>query len=271
MTKPIHRPADPDWLRKLAFSVRHQGVAVLTNMLSDSRIADLMDAVTCAKREIEAVLGASTLHRIREEGRTELRLPMKYDERFLRLLEDAEILSIVDVFLGNTAVLRFMNVDVIPADAGGRIPRCTTAFHMNTPRCMPGYIASLEVVLALTPLDFLAVPGSHQKPERPEPDLLEWCAEHLRVPAGGILVFDSTLWHREIATERVEASVVVELQFTRSFIKPHFDYPRALGEECLRSLPERTRQLLGWHTRLPASLEEFYLTGEERLYQPGQG
>ena len=33
----------------------------------------------------------------------------------------------------------------------------------------------------------------------------------------------------------------------------------------------RTQQLLGWYTRTPTSLDEYYRPPEERLYRSGQG
>jgi len=36
-------------------------------------------------------------------------------------------------------------------------------------------------------------------------------------------------------------------------------------------LPEPLRQVLGYHARTPASLEEWYQPPEGRFYRPGQG
>jgi ectoine hydroxylase-related dioxygenase (phytanoyl-CoA dioxygenase family) len=49
------------------------------------------------------------------------------------------------------------------------------------------------------------------------------------------------------------------------------DYVRALGDEKVLAQKPRTQQLLGWYTRTPTSLDEFYRPAEERLYRAGQG
>jgi ectoine hydroxylase-related dioxygenase (phytanoyl-CoA dioxygenase family) len=49
------------------------------------------------------------------------------------------------------------------------------------------------------------------------------------------------------------------------------DYPRILPAELTDALPERTRQLLGFYVRVPASLDEYYVPADQRLYRSGQG
>jgi ectoine hydroxylase-related dioxygenase (phytanoyl-CoA dioxygenase family) len=141
---------------------------------------------------------------------------------------------------------------------------------------MPGYLAALEVVFPLSDLsakseDFYVVPGTQQQANPPNRRYMEWAEVPIECPAGGMIVVDSTLWHREGLRRANDPGIFVAHQFTKSFIKPHFDHVRALGDECLRALPERTRQLLGWHTRIPSTLDEFYLPPEQRLYRDGQG
>ena len=46
---------------------------------------------------------------------------------------------------------------------------------------------------------------------------------------------------------------------------------RALGETTILAQKPRTQQLLGWYTRVPTSLDEYYRPETERLYRKGQG
>jgi len=46
---------------------------------------------------------------------------------------------------------------------------------------------------------------------------------------------------------------------------------RALGAEVVLAQKPRTQQLLGWYTRVPASLDDYYRPQEERLYRKHQG
>jgi ectoine hydroxylase-related dioxygenase (phytanoyl-CoA dioxygenase family) len=115
---------------------------------------------------------------------------------------------------------------------------------------------------------FEVVPASHRWVERPDADELERQAEPLYLPAGSLLAFDGRLWHRERRNRSGHDVVLVTMQFVRPFMKPHFDYVRALGAGPLEQLPERTRYLLGSRTRIPESLEQFYLPPEKQLFRP---
>jgi len=42
-------------------------------------------------------------------------------------------------------------------------------------------------------------------------------------------------------------------------------------EAIARDLSVQARRILGFDTRVPASLDEFFLPDSERLYKPGQG
>lgn len=86
-----------------------------------------------------------------------------------------------------------------------------------------------------------------------------------------MVVFDSTLWHSAGENRSDDTRYAVNHQWTKSFIKQQIDYVRALGDEVLADLPERTRQLLGWYTRVVTSVDEFYRPPSERLYRSGQG
>jgi ectoine hydroxylase-related dioxygenase (phytanoyl-CoA dioxygenase family) len=46
---------------------------------------------------------------------------------------------------------------------------------------------------------------------------------------------------------------------------------RHLGKDTILSQNFRTQQFLGWHTRVPTNLDEFYKSPEERFYRAEQG
>jgi ectoine hydroxylase-related dioxygenase (phytanoyl-CoA dioxygenase family) len=49
------------------------------------------------------------------------------------------------------------------------------------------------------------------------------------------------------------------------------DWVRAIPPEISGALNEQARRLIGFDTRVPASMDEFYVPPEQRLYRPGQG
>ena len=139
-----------------------------------------------------------------------------------------------------------------------------------------GFLASINVLVAVDPFSAdrggtWVVPGSQQREEPPAPPYREAAAVCAECPAGSLLVFDSTLWHRAGHNTSGHDRLAINHQFTRSYIKQQIDYVRALGDEVVIGQTPRTQQLLGWYTRVVTSLDEYYQPEERRLYRRGQG
>ena len=206
-----------------------------------------------------------------------LRIMPRYDDSLLGLLELEPVLAIVDRIVSPTAILHLQNGLILPSttelQAGKHFQ---TSFHQDFRRHLNGYVASVNTFLAID--DFtsengatLLVPGSHQRAQPPEAEVMEATAAPALCPAGSMIVFDSTLWHAAGINVSGADRLAVNQQFTRSFIKPQIDYVRALGDEAVLRQRPRTQQLLGWYTRVVTSLDEYYRPADERLYRGGQG
>jgi ectoine hydroxylase-related dioxygenase (phytanoyl-CoA dioxygenase family) len=204
-----------------------------------------------------------------------LRNMVAYDDRFLELLETPEMLAIVDATVSPTAILHLQNGFVLPS-VEGETASFQHTFHMDFPRYMNGYLASLNVMLTIdgyTALNggTIVAPGTHQRPERPTDAYLQAAQVPVECGPGAMVVFDSTLWHAAGQNRSGSDRLGINHQFTRSFIKQQVDYVRALGDERVETLPPRTQQLLGWYTRVVTSLDEYYQPSEKRRYRSGQG
>lgn len=113
--------------------------------------------------------------------------------------------------------------------------------------------------------------GSHRQAHRPSDEDFHRRADRAVGRAGSVVLFDSNLWHAAGENLTPEPRRALTLTFTRPFLKPQFDYPRYFGYEAGDSFPEPLVQLLGYHARIPASLDEWYQPPESRMYRPGQG
>jgi ectoine hydroxylase-related dioxygenase (phytanoyl-CoA dioxygenase family) len=220
-------------------------------------------------------VGKERLRRAGELG--VLRIMLKFDPVFIRLLEIPEVLAIVDASVSPTAILHLQNGFILPTFPPHATPAVfQNSFHADFPRYLNGYVASVNVFFAIDSFCVangatLVVPGSHQRPERGSQDSLAKAAIPAECPAGSMVVFDSTLWHAAGQNTSGKDRLAINQQFTRSWIKQQIDYVRALGKDVLEQQPERTRQLLGYHTRVVTSLDEYYRPEAERLYRRGQG
>jgi ectoine hydroxylase-related dioxygenase (phytanoyl-CoA dioxygenase family) len=240
-------------------SLRTEGYAVLDSVLTESQIEDTKHAMY----EIQA-------HRPERSGELGvLRLMMEEDPYFLYLLEIPRIIEVIDATIGAHAILHTQNGFILPSLKENQKVFQNT-IHQDFPRTLNGYLASINVMVALD--DFteesgatILYPRSHQ---RAMDSVYTTRAHQVGCKAGDALVFDSTLWHHAGHNTSGKDRCAINHQFTKHWIKQQIDYPRAL-DWLEDGLKERTKQLLGFNSRVPTSLTQFYQV--PRIYKAGQG
>lgn len=266
---------DNDWLDQALAALSYSGCVTVTDVLDDDFLTQTREAMYGVQRAIREDVGEEKLARAGELG--VLRLMVRFDDHFLRFLELPEVLAVVDNTVSDTAILHLQNGLVLPSFPKGEVPETfQTTFHQDFPRYLNGYLASINLFFAIDEFRedngaTIVVPGTHQRPGRPPDTYLEANKLPVVCPAGSMLVFDSTLWHAAGANVSGKDRLAINHQFTRSFFKPQMDYVRALGDAKVLEQEPRTQQLLGWYTRTPTSLADYYRPPEERLYRARQG
>jgi ectoine hydroxylase-related dioxygenase (phytanoyl-CoA dioxygenase family) len=265
---------DPNWVEAATSALESDGCCVVVGVLDGEQLADLRERMYAVRSAIDLDVPEELRARSGEVG--VLRVPAAYDEYFLRLLELEPVLAIVDAALSPTAVLHVQNGFILPPAPPSSNGNVQGLFHQDFPRFLNGYRASVNTLLAVDEFTAenggtIVVPGTHQLAERPSDTDLANAARPVECPAGSAIVFDSTLWHAAGRNTSSRDRLGVNLQFTRSFMKQQIDYVRALGDEVVERQPPRTQQLLGWYTRVPTSIDEYYLPADRRLYRSGQG
>ena len=266
---------NPNWLKQTLESVKYVGYMIVEGVLEPDFIEQTKAAIYRAKEHIIQEVGTDRLERAGELG--VLRLMLKFDPLFFRLLEIPEVLAVVDNTVSNTAILHLQNGLVLPShEITQQADVFQTRFHMDFARVLNGYLMSINTFFAIDGFTkenggTLVVPGTHQQSTRPEAAYLDEFAVSVECAPGSMIVFDSTLWHAGGQNLSGKDRIGINQQFTRSYVKQQIDYVRALGEAVVLQQPARTQQLLGYYTRLVTSLDEYYQPAEKRLYRGGQG
>ncbi len=262
-------------LNSIRESLEKDGYAILPTVLKPDFLARTKKVMRAVQVQIEAEVGSDRLQRAGERG--VLRLMMKFSPQFFTLLEIPEVLEVIDEMLSPTAILHLQNGFILPSlPAEERENVAQFQFHRDFPRYMNGYRASLNFLFAIDEFTenngaTLVVPGSHRKAKPPPDAYMQKNAVKAFCPAGGVIVFDSMLWHAAGNNTSGQDRFAINHQFTRSFFKQQFDYVRALGENTVIGLPPRSQQFLGYYTRVVSSLDQYYQPEEKRLYRRHQG
>lgn len=112
--------------------------------------------------------------------------------------------------------------------------------------------------------------GSHLKDEKPDEKYFYDNAERAIGKKGDILLFNSNLWHAAGINKTDEERRAITITLTKSFMKQQLDYSRAVGYEKIEKLSEKLQQLLGFFSRTPTNLDEWYQPPHKRFYRPQQ-
>ncbi|MES2779625.1 MAG: phytanoyl-CoA dioxygenase family protein [Bacteroidota bacterium] len=111
---------------------------------------------------------------------------------------------------------------------------------------------------------------SHLHPDRPSDEHFYEHAQRAIGKRGDVLFFNSNLWHAAGLNKSNAERRAITITFTKPFMKQQLDYPQAVGTETLLQLSPNMQQVIGYFSRTPKNLDEWYQVPEKRFYRPGQ-
>ncbi|APV49652.1 hypothetical protein BWI17_08155 [Betaproteobacteria bacterium GR16-43] len=194
------------------------------------------------------------------------------DLEVARLLDDPRLQPLVAPLLGEHWIMYAFTSSSVPPEGtnyGRRV-------HVDSPRFVPGYASNVGLIWALDAFTrenggTEVLPGSHSSAETPSDEYFDRNCVTLECPAGSLVVFQARLFHRTGMNRSKNFRHALTMNACRSFMKPRMDWVRFVPQEIAGALGPQGRRLLGYDTRLPTSLDEFFVPEGERLYKPNQG
>jgi len=112
--------------------------------------------------------------------------------------------------------------------------------------------------------------GSHLEERRPVDEEFFSKATQVTGKRGDIVVFNANVWHSSAPNTTQGNRRAIPFTVSRSFMKQLLDYPRAIGYEKVHDFTPEMQQFLGYNSRVPASLVEWYQPADKRLYKKDQ-
>lgn len=231
-----------------------------------SKITSEFDSAYEKRRQVQIKNGieenmAGTLHHLLE--RDNFSLPLLENMYCNRELRD---------FLGGNYILNGIN-GVINSKSDNsyvnNIHRDVRTFSVEQNFMIQMIIPLDDFTLSNGATCFLS--GSHKIDQAPDEEHFRLYAEQAVAKKGSIILFNSNLWHAAGINYTRRPRRALTLGFTKPYVKQQFDYPRFLGYEFGSTLNNSLRQIIGYNARVPASLEEYYVPREQRMYQADQG
>lgn len=244
------------------------GFVHIRSVLSDHEVANYSNALTLALEKQESQWSRNKYYN--DQGM--VHNPMIYDDSFLEFLGNPTMLDYVENALDPNCILYAFTTSSMPPSG----TNFSNRIHVDCPRIIKDYPTNLGFLVSLT--DFTDdngatyyLPKSHEKLEPPSEQ--EFFANAFRplLKAGDAVMFNARIWHSGGENRTNEYRHALTLNVCRPYMKQRFDYPRMLGDRLLENFDERLLRFLGYRTRVPVTLEEYYVPPEQRLYHPGQG
>ena len=189
-----------------------------------------------------------------------------------KLLEDERLDKILSQLLGEYWIMYAFTGSSCPPNGtnyGGRV-------HVDCPRWIENYTTNVGVIWALD--DFTVenggtkvLPASHHADFIPTKEYFEKNAIQVECKKGSLIIFNARVVHSTGFNETENWRHALTMNACRSYMKQRMDWVRFIPNEISDKLNQRARRIIGFDTRLPTSLEEFFLPEEQRLYKPNQG
>lgn len=249
-------------------AIAERGFAIVPGVVDAAEIAVLREALERAIAEDLARWGGNPHY---HDAHMVMNL-MTRGDAFMRLLENPVVHAYASALLGPTCILYAYTSSSMPA--GGT--NYSRRVHVDAPRWIPGYVTNVGFTLALD--DFTAdngamsvLPESHLSPEPPDDATFDAHAETVLPRAGEMIVFNARTFHRGGVNRTARTRHAVTMNVCRAYMRQQFDYPRLVAPELVERLGPVGRRFLGFDVRMPASLAEYYVADDERLYKAGQG
>lgn len=190
---------------------------------------------------------------------------------FLELLEDPRLQQIAASILGDHWIMYAFTSSSLPPHGknyGSRL-------HVDSPRLIPGYHSNFGFLWALD--DFTLENGatkllaaSHHSATAPSEEFFEKNCVRAVCKKGTLLAFSPRLWHRAGENNSDNWRHSLTMNLCRPYMKQRMDWVRFIPKELADKVNGQARRIIGYDTRLPSNLEEFFVSDDKRLYKANQ-
>jgi ectoine hydroxylase-related dioxygenase (phytanoyl-CoA dioxygenase family) len=156
------------------------------------------------------------------------------------------------------------------------IPGENQVFHKKIHRDIRGFSSDIPLMLNMLIMldDFtvengatLVLPGSHLKESAPTDEEFNLGSIAITGCAGDIIIWNSNLFHASGINTTQQVRRALPITLSLPYYKQLLDYPRAIGYEKSSLFNDDIRKLLGYDSRIPANINEWYAPIDQLLYK----
>ncbi len=250
--------------------LQHNGYFVVEKVFDAEALQIMRQKLDEVWEQQQLEYGEKLLRKIGDYG--QLRCMMTYDPYFFDLIIHPKINHYVAATIGETAILHLQNgIILFPNEFHNQ-----AKWHKDFAKdFVSSKILSFNAFIAVD--DFTAetggtwlLPGSHKNATMPSKQYVENNKIQIHTPAGSVIFFDSTIWHRGGENYSKNRRRAINQIYTRPFLKQQIDYPALYKGKI--DLESKLAQTLGLWTIPPKNLNEYRVDHpSKRTYRSEQG
>ena len=265
MNVPVPAPSD---VSSPARDLARDGYAVVGGVFSPETVERLRAAYFKALRFCAPI---QERYNIAEATRNTVHHVLFLDPVFVEVLTAETFLEPVSRFFGGS---KFVLNSIGGNNNDGHFNYAANIhrdvrFHSQDPMMLNTIIAVSDLTPESGSTELMI--GSEALKAAPDSEAFASRRIQLTCPAGGVVYFDSRIWHRAGRRTAPPAERIIFTPiFSRPFIKPGFDYARALAAHGLSGSPEMLQQLCGYFSDIPETHDQWYNLPGRRFYHKDQ-
>ena len=191
---------------------------------------------------------------------------------YLVAIQHSLIDEALSLLLGDSYIIYAFQSSSLPPGGTNYARR----IHCDSPRLIPNYITNVGLIITLDdynddtgPIEFL--PLSHHYKNPPTSEFFDKNKVVLKCKKGSVILFNARCYHREGINKANIYRHSLTTNFCRCYMKQRIDFVRmAQASGLILDLTDSQRKLIGYNSRIPTSMDEFFLPPQKRLYQSGQ-
>jgi ectoine hydroxylase-related dioxygenase (phytanoyl-CoA dioxygenase family) len=252
--------------------LKNQGFTILKNKISEITLDSLSNAIDLAfvkhkqtqiKNNSDIKTDGVALHALVNNN--------IFIELLDILIKNGFIKELQDNFFNSKCILNSLSaLDNIPNQ-----PNFSSNFHRDLRFYSDDFPIMLNCLVMVDNFTIenggtFLIPESHLEERKPtEQEFLNRAIQAVG-KRGDILIFNANVWHASAPNRTQDHRRAIPITISKSFMKQLLDYPRAIGYDRMDEFNYELQQLLGYHSRVPSSLDEWYQPENKRFYKKDQ-
>ena len=257
-------------IKKYLDTIKENGWCKVENVYKTKLIDEVKDEFYKYKYEFESIQKKKGIHASTQNATHHTIILCR---KMLKLIEYNKVSPILEAYFNGKYILNTMGLSAVPNDG-------SNVYTQNIHRDVRTFTGASKLWLnTLIMLDDSTedngatwmLESSQNESKKPLESYFYKNAKRALGKKGDVILFDGNIWHSAGINTTSEIRHIITPIYSKPFIKQQLDYPYAFGKDYGKICSDHLKQILGYNSLVPLTLNDFYQKEEDRYYKSDQG